>query len=103
MPVRRIRHAVTVDPSKKKETLRRLRRIEGQIRGLQRMVEDERYCGDILTQIASVQEALAGAGRLLTRNHLEHCITDAIRSRDPRAAAGAYDELIDLIYRYTRA
>ena len=101
VPAERRAHAV--DPRTKAEAVRRLRRIEGQVRGLQRMVEDERYCADVLMQIASVQQALSGAGRLLMRNHLEHCITHALRSGDPGAAESAYDELIGLIYRYTGA
>ena len=95
------RRAHAVDPDKKADVLLRLKRIEGQVRGLQRMVEDERYCADVLMQIASVQQALSGAGRLLMRNHLEHCVTDALRSGDPAAAGSAYDELLELIYRYT--
>lgn len=102
-PGEAVRQAHGVDPRKKVEALRRLKRIEGQVRGLQRMVEDERYCADILMQIASVQQALSGAGKLVMRNHLEHCITDALRSHDPKAAEDAYDELISLVYRYTGA
>ncbi|MFN2431994.1 MAG: metal-sensitive transcriptional regulator [Gemmatimonadota bacterium] len=94
------RRAHAVDADKKAEILARLNRIEGQVRGLQRMVEDERYCADVLMQIASVQRALSGAGKLLMRNHLEHCITEAIRSRDPKRAESAYEELLDMMYRY---
>ena len=53
-------HAVAVDPEIKRAVLTRLRRIEGQVRGLQKMVEEERYCADVLMQVSSVQEALAG-------------------------------------------
>src|ERR1700693_483837 len=67
------RRAVAVDPEIKASNQKRLSRIEGQIRGLQRMVSEDRYCADILTQIASVQEALSGVGRQLLRNHLRHC------------------------------
>ena len=97
------RHALRVDPARKAEVQRRLKRIEGQVRGLQRMVEDERYCADILMQVASVQRALSSAGKVLLRNHLEHCVTEALRSGDPRRAAGVYDEVIGLVYRYTEA
>jgi DNA-binding FrmR family transcriptional regulator len=93
--------AHAVDPARKAEALRRLKRIEGQVRGLQRMVEDERYCADILMQISSVQQALSGAGKVLLRSHLEHCVTDALRSGDDRAARAAYDELVALVHRYT--
>ena len=62
------------------------------------MVEEERYCADIMTQISSVGEALRAVGRELMRNHLRHCATTAIRSGDAQAEA-MYDELLELIYR----
>jgi CsoR family transcriptional regulator, copper-sensing transcriptional repressor len=96
------RKAVAVDPEVKDKNLKRLRRIEGQVRGLQKMVEDDRYCADILTQISSVQEALRAVGRELMRNHLKHCATAAIRSGDGQTAEGMYDELIELIYKNSR-
>lgn len=95
------RHAVAVDPEIKGKNLRRLKRIEGQVRGLQRMVEEERYCADILTQLSSVQEALRAVGRELMRNHLRHCAATAIRESDEKAE-GMYDELIDLMYKNIR-
>lgn len=93
--------ALAVDPDIKAANLRRLRRIEGQIRGLQKMVEEERYCGDIITQVASVQEALRGVGRELMRNHLKHCATAAIKQGDAKAEA-MYDELLELVYKHLR-
>lgn len=96
------RRAVAVDPEIKHAVLTRLRRIEGQVRGLQKMVEDERYCADIITQISSVQEALRGAARELLRNHLKHCASAAIRGGDPEAAEAMYDELLDLMTRSSR-
>jgi CsoR family transcriptional regulator, copper-sensing transcriptional repressor len=96
------RHAVAVDPALKAKAVARLKRIEGQVRGLQRMVEDERYCADILTQVSSVQEALRGVGKLLMRNHLEHCVTDALRSGDSLEAERAYGEVLDLMYKHAR-
>ena len=95
------RKAVAVDPGIKARNLKRLRRIEGQIRGLARMVEEDRYCADIMTQIASVHEALRSVGRELMRNHLRHCAAGAIRAGDARAEA-MYDELVDLIYTHSR-
>jgi DNA-binding FrmR family transcriptional regulator len=95
------RLAVAVDPDLKSAAVRRLRRIAGQVRGLESMVDQERYCADILVQIASVQEALRGVSRLLMRNHLEHCATMAIRSGGDNANA-MYDELLDLVYRHAR-
>ena len=90
-----------VEPDLKARNLTRLRRIAGQVRGLQRMVEQERYCADIMTQISSVQEALRAVGKELMRNHLKHCATEAIRAGNSEANA-MYDELIDLIYARTR-
>src|SRR5919204_1927518 len=84
--------AEEVDPAAKEANLKRLRRIEGQVRGLQHMIEEGRYCADVLTQIASVHEALRGVGRELMRNHLRHCASIAIRSGGEKADA-MYDEL----------
>ena len=96
-----VRKAVGVDPEIRDRNTKRLRRIEGQVRGLQRMIDEDRYCADILTQISSVHEALRSVGRELMRNHLKHCATSAIRSGEPEAEA-MYDELIDLMYRNLR-
>jgi DNA-binding FrmR family transcriptional regulator len=96
------RKAIAVEPSIKVANLKRLRRIEGQIRGLQKMVEGDRYCADIMVQIASVQEALRAVGRSLMRNHLRHCATQAISKGSPEEAEAMYDELLDLIYKYSR-
>ena len=95
------RKAVAVDPDIKAANLRRLRRIEGQVRGLQKMVEEDRYCADIVTQVASVQEALRGVARQLMRNHLKHCASSAIKAGEPQADA-MYDELLDLVYKHLR-
>ena len=95
------RRALAVDPEVKSRNLNRLRRVEGQVRGLQKMVEEDRYCADILTQISSVQEALRGVGRELMRNHLRHCASAAIRVGGERADE-MYDELVDLMYTYSR-
>ena len=94
-------HALAVEPDIKARNLKRLRRIEGQVRGLHKMVEEDRYCADILTQIASVHEALRGVGRELMRNHLKHCATSAIKSGD-REAEAMYDELVDMMYTHSR-
>lgn len=95
------RKAVAVDADIKDRNVKRLRRIEGQVRGLQRMVENDRYCADIMMQVSSVQEALRAVGRELMRNHLKHCASSAIRAGDDEATA-MYDELIDLMYKNTR-
>ncbi len=95
------RKAVAVDEEIKERNLKRLRRIEGQVRGLQKMVEEDRYCADIMTQISSVQEALRSVGRELMRNHLKHCAATAIRSSESEAES-MYDELVDLMYTHNR-
>ena len=96
------RKAVGVDPEIKATNRHRLRRIEGQIRGLLKMVEDDRYCPDIITQVASVQEALRGVARNLMRNHLHHCAAKALRSGKKQEAEAMYDELLELIYAHLR-
>ena len=93
------RKAAAVDPEIKSAALTRLRRIEGQLRGLQRMVDEERYCPEILTQMASVQEALRAVARALMRNHLKHCVATAHGSAD---AERVYNELLELIFRQSR-
>ena len=92
------RRAKAVDPDIKDRTIKRLKRIEGQVRGLQRMVDDERYCADIIIQLSSVQEALRGVSREVMRNHLKHCASSAFR-RGGADADAMYDELLDLVYR----
>jgi DNA-binding FrmR family transcriptional regulator len=96
------RKAAGVDPEIKESNRKRLRRIEGQVRGLQRMVEEDRYCADIITQVASVQEALRGVGRNLMKNHLHHCATKALKSGKKEEADAMYDELLELIYAHLR-
>ena len=94
------RHASAVDDEIKISNLKRLRRIEGQVRGLQKMVEDDRYCPDILMQVASVHEALKGVSRELVRNHLTHCARRALKGTDAQAQV-AIDELIAVWSKHT--
>ena len=94
--------AVAVDPELKQSNQQRLRRIEGQVRGLQKMVGEDRYCADIIVQIASVQEALRGVARNLMKNHLHHCAAKALRSAKKAETDGMYDELLGLIYTHLR-
>jgi DNA-binding FrmR family transcriptional regulator len=96
------RKAVAVDPALKLGNQKRLRRIEGQVRGLQKMVSEDRYCADIIVQIASAQEALRGVARNLMKNHLHHCAARALRSAKKEEADGMYDELLGLIYTHLR-
>ncbi len=66
------------------------------------MVEEERYCADVLMQMSSVQEALRSVGRELLHNHLKHCATEAIRSEDPVKTEAMYEELMELMYKNAR-
>ncbi|MGQ9629064.1 MAG: metal-sensitive transcriptional regulator [bacterium] len=76
--------------------LRRLKSIEGQIRGIQRMVEEEKYCVDILTQISAARSALNKVGMMILRRHIEHCVSDAIRS-DGMRSHEIIDELMGVL------
>lgn len=96
------RKALGVDADLKDSNTKRLRRIEGQIRGLQKMVAEDRYCADIIVQIASAQEALRGVARNLMKNHLLHCAHRAISNGKPQESAAMYDELLELIYTHLR-
>lgn len=88
--------ALAAHPEVDRGARTRLRRIEGQVRGLQRMVEDRRYCPDILQQISAVQASLGSLAELLLRAHLQHCVTEAMRSGDAQRAEAVCSELADL-------
>lgn len=95
------RKAIAVDPDIKAANLARLRRIEGQVRGIHEMVEQERYCADILGQLSAIHEALRAVGRELIRNHVRHCATHAIHAGGTDAEA-MYDELVNLFHKNSR-
>ena len=94
-------HADAVDSDIKSDVGARLRRIEGQVRGVQKMVDEQRYCADILVQLASVQEALRGVSRELLRNHLKHCATTKLAKGGADANA-MVDELVELMHKHNR-
>lgn len=83
----------------KQAALQRLKRVEGQIRGIAKMVEEDRYCVEILNQTAAVRSALRGVERLLIDNHANHCIEDAIRSGDVAEQRQKFRELLGIIER----
>jgi DNA-binding FrmR family transcriptional regulator len=86
-----------------KETLvKRLHRIEGQVRGLERMVEDDRYCIDVLTQISAVTTALESLALRILDDHVEHCVADALASGDEQAAQEKSRELLAAVQRFAR-
>jgi DNA-binding FrmR family transcriptional regulator len=82
----------------RKDMLDRLNRIEGQVKGVARMLEGDRPCIEVLQQLASVQAALKGVTKTVLRNYLERCATDAIRSGD----TAVYDELMEAIYKFVK-
>ncbi|TYB88408.1 metal-sensitive transcriptional regulator [Oceaniovalibus sp. ACAM 378] len=81
----------------KQKTLDRLARLEGQVRGVARMVEEDRYCVDILTQTAAIRSALKGVERLVLENHAKHCVEEAIGSGNPQDQQEKFNELIALL------
>ncbi len=82
------------------DNLKRLARVEGQIRGIRRMVEEGEYCIDIVTQVQAAQSALGAVGLRVLRNHIEHCVTDAVRSGSEDEAQAKTDELMAVMERY---
>ena len=80
----------------------RLRRVEGQVRGLQKMVQEQRYCPEVLVQMSAVHESLRAVERILLKDHLQHCATEALRSGDEKQAQKTYQELTELFYRHAR-
>lgn len=94
-------HAMGIAEPTKQDLLKRLARVRGQVEGIHRMVEDERYCPDILQQFAAVHSALRAAERELLANHLDHCATRAIREGG-KAAEQVRREIVDLLHRYVR-
>lgn len=89
-------------PELRTQAMRRLARIEGQVRGLGRMIEEDRSCVDVLQQIASVHEALRGVGKLMMQKYLESCASEGIRSEDAEIREETYEELLKVIYRFVR-
>jgi CsoR family transcriptional regulator, copper-sensing transcriptional repressor len=76
--------------------------LEGQVQGLQKMVEEDRYCPEIMIQISAAQEALRTVGRELMRNHRRHCVTHIVAEGRSDRADAMYDELVELIYKHSR-
>lgn len=95
------RRGVIVPPTRR-EAAQRLSRIEGQITGIKKMVEQGRYCVEVLGQISAVHEALRGVGKLIMRNYLENCVTSSLRSGKRKKAEETYTELMDVIYKFAK-
>jgi DNA-binding FrmR family transcriptional regulator len=92
-------HGYTKD---KDALVKRLHRIEGQVRGIERMVEGDRYCIDILTQISAVNTALESLAFRILDQHVNHCVSDALASGDPAAAAEKSRELLEAVQRFAK-
>jgi DNA-binding FrmR family transcriptional regulator len=90
-----------LDAAAKKKLLARLKRAEGQLAAVRRMVEEEAACVDTLTQIAAVRGALARAGDVVLRNHIDTCVAGAIQSGNPAERTERIDELMGAFARYS--
>jgi DNA-binding FrmR family transcriptional regulator len=97
--------AKTIDPGylpHKDELAKRLARIEGQVRGIARMVDEERYCIDILTQLAAVGTALDAVGLRILDEHVRHCVRRALESGDAAEAETKANELLEAVQRFAK-
>lgn len=90
-----------MDTQAKAKTLGRLRRIEGQVQGIQRMLEEDKYCVDILLQLAAVQGAVGQVQKLLLGQHLESCVGEAVRTGNARDRQKKMDELLEVVSRFS--
>jgi DNA-binding FrmR family transcriptional regulator len=94
-----VENTIAVDEQAQKDALRRLSIIEGQIRGLRKMIEGRTGCVEVLTQISAIHEALRGVGKVIVRHHIETCVTDGLQTDDRKQHQ---DELMDLIYKLSK-
>jgi DNA-binding FrmR family transcriptional regulator len=86
----------------KEQLLKRLARVEGQVRGISRMIEDDRYCIDILTQLGAVSTALEAVAFKVLEEHVQHCVAGALASGDPDAAEEKSRELLEAVQRFAK-
>lgn len=91
-----------MDESTKKQVGNRLRRIQGQIGGIEKMISEDRYCIDVLTQITAVVSALRGVEDQVMQNHLNHCVADAMRSDDSTEQQQKVEELLSVIGKFRK-
>ena len=85
--------------TEKQAVVNRLKRIEGQVRGIQKMIEDDRYCADILVQISAINAALKKVGYQVTERHMKHCVSSAVKSGEGDAAI---DELMEIMKQFSK-
>jgi DNA-binding FrmR family transcriptional regulator len=88
--------------SDKDALVKRLHRIEGQVRGIERMIEEDRYCVDVLTQIGAVSTALESLAFRILDEHVDHCVADALAAGDPGVAQAKSKELLEAVHRFSR-
>lgn len=86
----------------KNDLLNRLKRIEGQVKGIQRMIEDDKYCVDVLTQVAAVKAAIDKVGGMLLKSHAMGCIKGAIMADDKEKSAAMIDELVNVVLKFMK-
>jgi DNA-binding FrmR family transcriptional regulator len=92
-------HGYTAD---KEQLLKRLARIEGQVRGIARMIDEDRYCIDILTQLGAVDTALEAVAIKVLEEHVQHCVAGALASGDPKEANEKSRELLEAVQRFAK-
>lgn len=90
------------DLNDKEALIRRLKRVEGQVKGLQKMIEEERYCVDILVQISAARSAIDNVGAIILENHIKGCVTQSLKYEEDIDSDKTIKELIDTIKKFTR-
>ncbi|MGL5560886.1 MAG: metal-sensitive transcriptional regulator [Paraclostridium sp.] len=86
----------------KEAIIKRLNRIEGQVKGIQKMVEDERYCVDILVQISAIRSAINRVGNIILENHIKGCVSNSIKEGDTQESEELISELMETINKFTK-
>lgn len=86
----------------KEALVKRLKRIEGQVKGIQKMVDEERYCVDILIQISAIRSAINKVGTIILENHIKGCVSQSLKNDDVEATANMIDELMSTINKFTK-
>lgn len=90
------------DKNNKQDIIKRLNRIEGQVKGIQKMVEDERYCVDVLIQISAIKSAINKVGNIILENHIKGCVSNSIKNGDSAQSEEVISELMSTINKFTK-
>ena len=91
-----------MNADQKQKVIDRLKRAEGQVAGIRRMIENDKYCVDVLLQVSAAQAALGGVGQIVLKQHIETCVASALSSNDGGERARTVDELMEVFARYGR-